>query len=222
MNGTRARRRLRAALALTTGLVGLSALAPAGAAAATDPESYSLTVLSAGAAGGSADTFTLRLGNPAGNSDPLGSASFEVPAGLKLTSASLGGTGRIFTTDDDIFVGGLNLAPGGTVDITVHTDAASSCTPQTYKWDSWASEPGEGDEGDDRERGEPLSLAPGSVTTSVVADTCSVKFGVEPHNAKTGNPLSGVDWTPGTPVTAFFLLLYGIPVRGSVRLSVSV
>jgi hypothetical protein len=168
--------RMAAAALLAT----LSLTATAGAATTSKPFSvaFSANPVPAGVsipggmpAGMTIEDFTVTLRNDTGT-QLLGSANVTVPAGFTLASAPTLDRGVLLTPGDRTLpLRELNVAPGGTVTLTVDLRLPCVAGPATYAWAVDAKQ-----SNDYNGAGNDLTPPPAATLQNVVAGACALRF----------------------------------------------
>jgi len=133
-----------------------------------------------------------------GTQQQLGSSNLVVPDALQIVSASVS-QGSAAVSGNTILLRNLNLAPGGSLTVTMRL--AAGCTPQTLIWAAPVTKQANnynGPPGNDLN----LDAATSSLTTTVTG-ACALRFlpDGEPANARANQSISAQPYTPtGAPV----------------------
>lgn len=208
-------------------VVSLAAVAPAGADSTNKP--YLLVVgtgsptynsvagvVASGETVGITATFTNNTAT-----QQLGSANLFAPSGFSVLSASASPVGMA-TLGSNCSLNGkphgpcvqlrsLALSPGQSVTVTMSV-TTPACQSGGYAWKAEVKQANDfnGSPGND------LSLDPNSQPDTTLDGACSLKFGTEPADAQTGQPITGTAFTPtGPPLTVNVLDRSSQPVTGS-------
>lgn len=181
----------------------MSAIGSASAAG----KAFSVVLSPGTVAAGSTVTMTATLTNETSH-QRLGSANLFWPSGFDVTAASVSpGTAAIgvncslngLPSGPCVQLRNLSLDPGASATATLTVRTASPCSSYTWRIEAKQANDFNGQPGNDLD----LDAANSNLTTQV-SSPCAValRFGTQPHNAQTGDPITGADQDPsGPPVT---------------------
>jgi hypothetical protein len=193
MFGSLARRTLHASVvALFACLV---ATAPAGA---TNTKPFSVTLSPGTVTGPGAVTITAHFTNLT-SSQQLGSANLTPPSQLPVVSASVPSPGTASVVGGVVQLRNLGVAPGQSVDVTLHATAPGGCPSATYTWGVQAKQSNDfnGSPGNDLT----LDAAHSSLTTTV-SGPCALRFVTQPTDAQVGQHITGTAGSPTGPAVS--------------------
>ena len=197
----RASRRTTTTLAAWTALLVLAlcgwlAQHPPTAGAHYAKSQFSVVIAPSSVPAGARATLTATITNSSYSRERLDSAELGAPGALALVSATVGAPGSATVAGSKVTLRGLWLAPDRSVVVTIVADAA--CGASSGSWTAAAREKGWWGH-----PGEPFALdAKKSALKTSTTGSCALRFAAQPANARVGDALSAVAYSPSGPPPA--------------------